>query len=413
MNGLILRMLLGALLVIGSSTFAPSAMAHKASDSYLTLTQSTDDGHRFRGRWDIALRDLDRAIGLDANGDGHITWGEVRARHRDIAAYALSRLSVRGDGMACPLEAGRQLIDNHTDGAYTVLLFVADCQQNIPGSLAVNYHLLFDIDPSHRGILTLRHQGRTGTAVLSPDSPRVSLELDAQSYWRQFSSFLMDGIWHIWTGYDHILFLLSLLLPSVLIFRAPPTDESPVLPGPGGAAAASPMVGQGEWQAAPSLRKALVEVVKVISAFTLSHTLTLSLAVLGIVALPSRWVEAAIAASVMVAAANNIWPVVRSRIWLVAFAFGFIHGLGFASALAGLALPPAAMALAIGGFNIGVEVGQEAIVLAVMPLAFLLRGTRLYQFYILRLGSIVIVLLALVWFLQRACPTLWAAILRA
>ena len=91
------------------------ARAHKPSDSYLTIAQAEDG--TLGGRWDIALRDLDFAIGLDADGDGAITWGEVRVRHADIAAYALARLALRGDdGQPCTVRSGAQMLDDHTDG---------------------------------------------------------------------------------------------------------------------------------------------------------------------------------------------------------------------------------------------------------------------------------------------------------
>jgi hypothetical protein len=141
--------------------------------------------------------------------------------------------------------------------------------------------------------------------------------------------------------------------------------------------------------------------IKVISAFTVSHSVTLSLSVLGIVSLPSRLVESGIALSVIVAALNNIYPVVTNRVWLVAFAFGFIHGLGFASALAGLQLPPMAMLASLGGFNVGVEIGQESVVLPLIPLAFLVRGTRFYRIGVLRWGSLAIVAVASLWLVER------------
>lgn len=147
---------------------------------------------------------------------------------------------------------------------------------------------------------------------------------------------------------------------------------------------------------------AFIDILKVVSAFTLSHSVTLSLAVLGIVTIPSRLVESGIALSVIVAAANNLYPILRQRVWLIAFAFGFIHGLGFASALSGLQLPAGAMAASLGGFNLGVEIGQEAIVLVVMPLAFLLRRTWLYRSVVFRWGSVLIIVIASMWLYQRA-----------
>ena len=353
---------------------ASPALAHKPSDSYLTLTQ---DGDTLRGQWDIALRDLDVAIGLDADGNGEITWGEVRVRHADIAAYALARLRISGDGQPCVTRAGEQLIDNHTDGAYTVLNFEVGCPAP-PKKLELSYRLFAELDPQHRGLLRLQAQGITRTAVLGPDSPSPVYELKNADRLEQFTDYMREGVWHIWIGFDHILFLLSLLLPAVLVWQAR------------------------RWQPASSFRAAFVEVVKIVTAFTLAHSITLTLATLGFVSLPSRWVEATIAASVVLAALNNIRPVFQGRRWAMAFGFGLVHGFGFASVLADLGLPQDALALALFGFNVGVELGQLAIVAAFLPLAFALRDTRFYQRVVFIGGSLAIALLAALWFVERA-----------
>ena len=114
----------------------------------------------------------------------------------------------------------------------------------------------------------------------------------------------------------------------------------------------------------------------VVTAFTLAHSITLTLAALRLVELPSRLVESAIAASVVLAAVNNLVPVVERRRWMVAFAFGLIHGFGFASVLAELGLPQETLVLSLLGFNLGVELGQLAIVAVFLPTAYALRNTR-------------------------------------
>jgi hypothetical protein len=138
-----------------------------------------------------------------------------------------------------------------------------------------------------------------------------------------------------------------------------------------------------------------------VTSFTAAHSITLSLAALGLVSLPSRLVESAIALSVVLAAANNIWPVVAHKRWLVAFGFGLIHGFGFASVLAELGLPADALVLSLLGFNAGVEIGQMAIVAVFLPLAFLLRRTRFYLRGVFLVGSWLIMLVALVWLAER------------
>ena len=139
-----------------------------------------------------------------------------------------------------------------------------------------------------------------------------------------------------------------------------------------------------------------------VTAFTVAHSITLSLAALGIVSLPSRWVESAIALSVVLAALNNVFPVVAHGRWIAAFAFGLLHGFGFAGALQDLGLPAGSLALSLAGFNIGVELGQLAIVAAFLPLAFALRKTWSYRRLVLAGGSTAIAAVATVWFAERA-----------
>lgn len=396
-----------AVAALAALVAAPAAFAHKESDAYLTLRADSSNSHVLLGQWDIALRDLNFALGIDTNGNGRITWGEVRNHRRAIEKYALARLAIKGDGLTCGMHPTGQKIDDHTDGAYDVILFRAVCDKEIPNRLTVDYRLFYNVDPYHRGIVTIHSGRRTAGAVLGPKHPTASLNLRSPNRWRQFKSFVVDGIWHIWTGLDHLLFVASLLLPAVLIRRRRHDDDDwpggGLLAGGGGATLVMPRRrARYRWEAVPALRPAFFEVLKVISAFTLSHSVTLTLAVLGIVDLPSRLVESGIALSVIIAAANNLYPIVKHRAWLIAFSFGFIHGLGFASALSGLQLPPLAMAASLGGFNVGVEIGQEAMVLAFMPFAFLLRYTRFYRIAVLRWGSLLIIAMASLWFIQRA-----------
>lgn len=352
---------------------AGAASAHKPSDSYLALDVA---GKEVNGQWDIALRDLDVAIGLDQDGNGELTWDEVRGRHDAITAYALSRLKLANGGVACPLRVTEHLLDDHSDGAYAVLRLHATCAADI-AVLDVNYSLLFDIDPQHKGLLRLTNKGQTSTAIFTPDSPAQKLQVQGASRWVQFFDYVKHGVWHIWIGFDHILFLLSLLLPAVLVYTAT------------------------GWTGRDTFRGSFIEVLKVVTAFTLAHSVTLTLATLGVVALPSRVVESAIAASVVLAALNNIWPVFERRRAIVAFAFGLIHGFGFASVLLDLGLPKSALLLSLVGFNVGVEVGQLAIVAVFLPLAFAARRTVIYRRVVLLGGSVLITAIALVWLFER------------
>lgn len=350
-----------------------TAWAHKASDSYLVVDVK---GNAITAQWDIALRDIDFALGLDRDGNAEITWGELRARQSDVSAWALSRLALTRSG-SCPLQVTSLQVDEHTDGGYAVLHLVGVCP-GATGALGLQYRLLFDLDSLHRGLLRLTLDGDTHTTVISPTSGAMQFGVTQTSRWEQFNQYLIEGIWHIWIGFDHILFLLSLLLPAVLVLE------------------------MRRWQGVNSFGLAFREVLWVVTSFTAAHSITLSLAALGLVSLPSRLVESAIALSVMLAAANNLWPVVQHRRWLVAFGFGLIHGFGFASVLAELGLPVDALALSLLGFNAGVEVGQIAIVAGFLPAAFLLRNTRFYLHGVFVLGSWLTMLVAFIWLLERA-----------
>ena len=370
-----------------AAPYSGSAQAHKPSDSYLTLTAR---GAQIDVRWDVALRDLDSELGLDANDDGLLSWGEVRQRHGDIDALLLSQLRIAADGVPCERASAASSpiahsLDTHSDGTYAVVEFVLDCAR-APRVLGVEYRLFANSDPTHRGILRLRSAAATGgaerTAVLGPDQPQRSFALGRNASIDVLREFVVQGIWHIWLGFDHILFLLALLLTSVLAMRR--GDGARV------------------WQGVARLRPAVLDVLKVVTGFTVAHSITLTLAVLDWVSLPARLVESAIAATVLLAAMNNLVPVLRERRWLAAFGFGLIHGFGFAGALRDLGLPAGALGISLFGFNLGVEIGQLVIVSIFFPLAFAVRSTPFYQRAVLRFGSAAIACVAVVWLIERA-----------
>ncbi len=401
-----LVLMLGALLF---GLWHLNAHAHKPSDSYLTVSvQNAPQKNSAQvsiapvidSQWDIALRDLDYAIGLDDNANSEITWQEVLTKQKAIFAYALARLSIKNNQQDCTLAPSRLLIDNHTDGAYAVIQFSVNCKkegvliskQGI-GQLSFHYTLFSDIDPSHRGLLKLSYLNPeyetsvensaatiklTKTAIFGPDSPRHSFTLSAPNRFNEFKEYVVEGIWHIWIGFDHILFLISLLLPAVLVYSAK------------------------TWQPTKQFKTAFIDVLKVVTAFTIAHSITLTLATLQIIELPSRWVEAAIAASVILAALNNLFPYLLKRRWLAAFVFGLIHGFGFAAVLADLGLQQGALVVALIGFNVGVEIGQIAILSLFIPTAYALRQSWFYKHIIFYGGSIIIAIIASLWFAERA-----------
>jgi HupE / UreJ protein len=355
------------------------AYAHKLSDSYLTLTTSPHSAEVI-GEWDIALRDLEHVLGIDGDGDGAITWGELRSREVDIKHFAKAHLSLAAgkNAIFCPTQFDELLIDDHVDGTYAVLRLRATCSAP-PIDLAIRYTLLADVDPNHRGLLDVRTYEGSQTVVLSPDQPEFIAHMTTPQPWLQvLASFTREGVSHILEGYDHILFLITLLLPAVVLFR------------------------NGGWQPRGSLREAAMDVTKIVTAFTLAHSCTLCLAALRLVNLPTRFVESAIAFTVVLGALNNVYPIVTRRRWLVALVFGLIHGFGFASVLADLGLPSSDFALALFGFNVGVELGQLAIVLLLVPVTYWARASVFYRQTLMPGGALIIAGMAAYWFVERA-----------
>ncbi len=364
------RMLAMALLLL----CAPS-WAHRSSEAFLTLQA---DGRNLSGHWEIALTDLDVVSGLDSNGDRILSWGEIRRQRHRLDALLAESLRIRSAAQECPVALVDVLINDRLDGRYAWLELSGRCPQ-MPESLSIDYRLLFDINPAHRGFLVLRSGATTHSAVLGPDQAPATWALDSPSPWRQFRDYFREGVHHIWIGVDHVLFLLTLLLPCVLVRRAGPV-----------------------WQGAPAFAPVLRDVVALVTAFTAGHSITLSLAALDVLRIPIALAESLIALSVAVAALNNLWPVVTRRRWLVAFAFGLVHGFGFASVLSELGLPSGGRLLALCAFNLGIETGQLAILAGMLPLLYGLRQFRLYRALILPLASVGITLLAGLWFAQRS-----------
>jgi hypothetical protein len=352
-----------------------AAQAHVASTGFLAIDAQ---GSRLAGSIELAVRDVELAVGADADGDGRITWGELKRAYPQLRNYAAENLGLASNGAPCRLQFEGLKIHARIDGNYAWLPFTAECGAGPLRELTVTYRLLEGIDPSHRGLLTLSAAGRVVTGVLGGGPAVTTITLAQSTWWRAVREYFATGVWHIWSGIDHLLFLLSLLLPAVLLRR----DH--------------------RWEPVATARPAFFSVLKTVTAFTLAHSITLSLAALNVVHLPSRLTESVIAASIIVAALNNILPLVTEARARIAFAFGLLHGFGFASVLSEMGLPAGARIVSLVAFNAGIEAGQLAVVAIVMPLVYLLRQQALYRRAVLPWGSGAIATVALLWFIQRA-----------
>jgi len=366
-----MRILLPLLATIGAClASAGPVRAHSASSSYLTIAASGDQA---RVSWSIALRDLEEAVGLDANDDGEITWGELRAKADQIDAYALSRLQVGTGGAQCMAGPVKHLVDLLGDGGYAVLNTTFQCPVAVT-RLDIRYGALFEIDPNHRGLLNITlDDGVTHTGMVSPAEPvaRFGASGGQGTLIRQFFT---GGVEHMLAGADHVLFIMMLLAPLLLRPRA---------------------------DAGGPVRR-MIEIVALLTAFTVAHGLTLTLAVLGLAHVSQAVAELSVAMTILLTALDNIAAFLPQRRRILAFGFGLIHGLGVAGGLGPLQLPPATLALALLAFSFGLEAAQIGIAIVAVPVGHLLRATPAVSHRMLPVLSGGVALLAALWIAERA-----------
>lgn len=357
-----------------------NAQAHSSSNSYITF--STQDQISVL-RVDINLRDIDLVFDLDQNKDGKVSWGETLAKTTEITAWLEQGIALSRTNQKCSLTQMNIKASDHADGTYLSVEWAVAClgaAQEGPAGLSLRYGLMFDQDNLHRALVKIDLPDAQSSAILSPDRPEVSLTKANDSVPRVLARYLIEGIWHIWIGIDHILFLLSLLILAFL----EPSRKSVI-----------------QWPAVQNAKTAVLDVLTVVTAFTLAHSITLGLSIFKWLEPSADLIEPAIALSVVAAALNNLLGWAALRRWQLAFAFGLVHGFGFANVLLDLGLPSDQLAIALGGFNLGVELGQIAIVLVFLPVAWTLRHTKFYRWVIVVGGSLAIAVLGTIWTLQR------------
>jgi hypothetical protein len=367
--------ILGLALTLVLSAWAPaSALAHGVGMSTLQLTI---DGDRIEGHWEMPLHDARIAVGLPTIPDGEQSWNELRAHEDSLRALMLRSIAIQADSLPCGFTLAPAPMTWDREFNMVRIQVLSTCPI-APSHLTMHCDLMFDRDPKYRNYFSVEDSRITSVGVFRTALRSVTFDVRQFHFWEVVGEFLRAGIEHIWTGIDHIFFLVALLLPAPLLRTGK------------------------DWLPRPGLRSTTREVVKVVTAFTLAHTLTLCLAFFGVIRLPAQWIEVGIAISVFAAAWNNLRPFLPGKAWVMAMGFGLVHGLGFGSALGNLQMPRNARVLALGTFNVGVEVGQLAIVLAILPLLYGSSRQKWYPRFVMGVGSLAIAWVAVLWTLQRA-----------
>ena len=371
------------LLLVCALFHGQAVNAHEMGWSYVFL-DITDS--RINGRMELPLDQLRNVVDIDVDGDGELSEEEINSQWPSIDNYATSilRLGNGSSDYGLTVTGHDRLVIEVAD--YAIVEFSAATPAPVPSTLSAEFTPFFDNNANHRGGLIIENNVLSGITdnhseirfVFSPRETGGTVSLLAESVWVKGWRFVIEGVWHIWIGIDHVLFLITLLLTAVMVLK----DK--------------------RWEPEPDYRKALFNLFAIVTLFTVAHSITLALALKGWVNLSSRFVESIIAFSVLVVAVNNIRPMFSHQIrWLV-FLFGLFHGLGFASVLMDLLVSRESKVTALIGFNIGVEIGQLAIVAVVFPLLYVLREKRLYRNILLPGISGVIALVGLWWFVTRA-----------
>ena len=371
---------LGACILLLIVISSGNAQAHSSSNSYIIFSTQNQASVL---RADINFRDVDLVFDLDQNKDGKVSWGETLAKTAEIQAWLEQGIQLNTTSQKCSLTQMNMKASDHADGTYLSVEWAVACSgaaQEGPTGLKLRYSLMFDQDNLHRALVKIDLPDSQSSAILSPERPEVSLTKANDSLTHVLARYLIEGVWHIWIGVDHILFLLSLLILAFL----EPTRKSVI-----------------HWPAVKNVKTSVLDVLTVVTAFTLAHSITLGLTIFKWLEPSADVIEPVIALSVVAAALNNLLGWAALRRWQLAFAFGLVHGFGFANVLLDLGLPSDQLAIALGGFNLGVELGQIAIVLVFLPLAWTLRHTIFYRWVVVVGGSLAIAALGLIWTLQR------------
>lgn len=350
--------------------FIQTVHAHQLSTSYIHL-KNNKETHQYQGNWQLKITDLEQSIPFDIDGDKKISWAEIKSKSHIINEFVKANIDIKQNKTACLLSnIGIYQLDNHYNESYLVVPITFDCLTN--DKITMTYRAFFERDENHKAIVDINNINR----VFSRYDAMQTIDVKQSNYLTTFTQYVYQGVLHIWMGIDHVLFLITLLLTAVLTRK------------------------NNQWQGTTSKLSIVKQTAWIVTAFTLAHSVTLTATALNILTPTSRWVEFGIAISVLLTALNNIWPLVLRLAW-VTFAFGLLHGMGFASVLKELGLSSDYQLLSVLAFNLGVEIGQLAILLVTLPLLIWIRHFSWYQKWFMPIASLGIVIIAIQWSIER------------
>lgn len=359
------------------------AHAHSADESYVWLEIFDET---IEGRVEYPLPDLVEILELPIESGDLTSEATVEQYSEEILDYTRAHFGLGMDGVSLALAYDEPTAFTAEETHFAVIPFrVEGSFDPMPRVFDVTYDGIVEERTDRSALLLIATDWRSGTfnndvehlVVFTQNSTTATVDLGEPSTAKALIGVIGLGVEHIQIGSDHILFILALLLPAVLVFI--------------------PSLG---WRPTETFGSSLWRVIKIATAFTLAHTVTLTLGGLGYVSISPAIVEPIIAISIALAALHNLKPVFFNREWLIAFGFGLFHGFGFAGLLAGLGLDRSNRLVSLLGFNLGIELGQVAIIVLLFPALYLLRRTLVYLRF-MQIGSGALIAVALGWFVDR------------
>jgi len=333
--------------------FAANCSALCAHELYTSYTSVKIEGRTLDCTFSFDVTDLQQIFKLDANNDNRITVGELNQNLNLIQAYVQERIKIVASGEVVEFEnAKSRVVDDSLGNVFVTISLKKDLNFE-PWSLTIELDIFEDFNPRHKNLTKIVHGNELQQFIFTryENSHTFSFTGADSAILNQIIQFTWLGIEHIFTGYDHILFLLGLI----------------VIGG--------------------SFRN----LGKMVTAFTVAHSITLILAALQIVMLPSRLVESVIALSIVYIAIENFLIKTGDERWMITFVFGLMHGFGFAGVLRELGLPTEGLVSSLLSFNVGVEIGQVAIIAFTFPVIRFITKTKWQKQFVYGLSSLILI----------------------
>ncbi len=359
------------LLLLALLLVALPSYAHTTSTSYLNFNLT---GQFITGTWQVSLNDIHLVLGLDTNNDSKLIWSELKTQQQKIITELNRSIKLTSVNTNCTILSNKLMIDRRALAVFLSIPFKTDCLSTV--NFNIHYNFLFEQDAFHKNIISIDNNHNTSIAILSYSNRSYHYDTSNSNRLSHFFDFIIQGIIHVLIGLDHVLFVICLLLSATLLVNY---QNSP----------------------RPKVKSLLSNTFKLVTAFTIAHSITLILAATKTVSLSPDIIEPIIAFSVVVLAILNLVSRKQYRHWPIVFIFGLIHGFGFAFVLDDITLPTGSLLSALFGFNVGVELGQLIIVVSILPILYLMYSKKYYQQLIIPVSSVVIAAIGLFWFVQR------------